>query len=102
MKASPRACRHCGSPAKFNPCWWGVDHSADGGDPPCQLYYEDEEEGPHRMSWLWWMLIVYAVGFGATFAFNISIGPVTPGLSLLRAAVWPLYWLTGWPAGQRF
>lgn len=38
MKLSPRACRHCKSPAKGNPCWWGLDnpqYRAGGGDPPC-------------------------------------------------------------------
>lgn len=33
-----RACRHCGSPARGNPCWWGFKDPAasiHGGDPPC-------------------------------------------------------------------
>lgn len=39
------ACRHCGSPARTNPCWWGIKHkSYDPGsyDPPCydDLYNE--------------------------------------------------------------
>jgi len=34
------------------------------------------------------------------FILNAGIGPVTPGLALLRAALWPL-WLAGMIHGQR-
>lgn len=49
---------------------------------------------------LWWISIIYAAGFAATFTFNACLGPVTPGLALFRGIVWPVYWITGWPAGQ--
>ena len=43
---------------------------------------------------------IYAAGFFLVFSFEVSIGPVTPGLAVLRAAVWPVYAATGWPRGQ--
>lgn len=57
------------------------------------------------MAWYWWTATgVYAVGFVGTYVSNIMIGPVMPSLALVRAAVFPLYWLTGRPHGevQRF
>lgn len=51
------------------------------------------------MSWLWWLLAIYLAGFVATFTFNACLGPITPGLSLLRGAAWPIYWVTGRPRG---
>jgi hypothetical protein len=33
-----KPCRHCGSPARNNPCWYALDrpeYVAGGGDPPC-------------------------------------------------------------------
>jgi hypothetical protein len=54
------------------------------------------------MIFLWTILAIYLVGFGAIFALNIAMGPVTLGLSLLRAIVWPLWVLTGIPHGVQF
>lgn len=41
----------------------------------------------------------YGAGFVLTLWFNLAIGPLTPALCLLRAAVWPIFWATGWPHG---
>lgn len=46
MKISPRACGHCRSPARGNPCWWFIRHPSpaySGADPPCVMDdYSDE------------------------------------------------------------
>lgn len=48
-------------------------------------------------------VFIYATGFGAVlFIERWDGGPATWGLSLLRAAVWPLYVSTGIPRGQRY
>jgi len=44
---------------------------------------------------------VYSVGFVGIFLIEANVGPVTPGLALYRAAVWPWYLATGKPEGQR-
>lgn len=52
----------------------------------------------------WWLLgfaIFYAAGFSMILILNLCIGPVTPGLALVRAAVWPVWIATGRPEGQR-
>ena len=51
--------------------------------------------------WGWTIIAVYVVGFILVFWANIAVGPVTPGLSLVRAVVWPLYVTTGRPYGYR-
>lgn len=43
---------------------------------------------------------IYVAGAVLAFIININIGPVTPGLALLRALLWPL-WLAGMIRGQR-
>ncbi|WP_291869620.1 hypothetical protein [Bradyrhizobium sp.] len=43
---------------------------------------------------------IYGVAAILAFFFNMSIGPVTLGLALLRGALWPL-WLMGFIQGQR-
>lgn len=53
----------------------------------------------------WWrsihtLLGFYAVGFLAVLLLNLAIGPVTVPLAILRAAVWPIFLLTGWPYGK--
>jgi hypothetical protein len=53
----------------------------------------------------WWILtiigiVIYVLGFGFTLAINSQL-PVTQGLGYLRAAVWPIWWTTGWPHGER-
>lgn len=50
---------------------------------------------------LWTFAGVYLLGLGLFFWVNLMSGPVTPGLSLLRAAVWPIWITTGWPEGER-
>ena len=53
------------------------------------------------MSWWIWVLIgVYWLGFLVVFVGHLMfLQMVTPELALLRAAVWPIFWATGWPAG---
>lgn len=43
----------------------------------------------------------YLMMFALILALNASIGPVTPGLALARAVLWPLYIATGQPRGSR-
>lgn len=45
------------------------------------------------------LLIIYALGFPVFLALNLTIGPVTPALALLRAVLWPLWVVTGIPHG---
>lgn len=43
---------------------------------------------------------IYVVGFVVVFVFHLMfLQMVTPSLALLRAAVWPIFWATGWPHG---
>lgn len=49
--------------------------------------------------WGWIAFRVYVIGFVLVFGFNIALGPITMGLSLMRGAVWPVYVTTGWPHG---
>jgi hypothetical protein len=49
--------------------------------------------------WIWTLIGVYVVGFAFFFWIELMVGPVTPGLALFRAAVWPIFWATGWPRG---
>lgn len=49
--------------------------------------------------WAWTIIGIYVLGFVLIFWLNANIGPVTLGLALLRAAVWPIWVTTGWPAG---
>jgi len=44
--------------------------------------------------------VVYFSGFVVVFIGEMKAGPVTFGLALLRAFVWPIWLLTGWPSGQ--
>jgi hypothetical protein len=48
-----------------------------------------------------WVLAIWAAGIIPMFIFQMAIGPVTPGLCAVRAAVWPLYVTTGIPRGLR-
>ncbi len=50
--------------------------------------------------WIWTLIGIYVVGFVLTLWFNLAIGPLTLGLCLLRAAMWPIFWATGWPHGS--
>lgn len=45
------------------------------------------------------IVAIYFLGFGAIFVLNVAMGPVTLGLCLLRAILWPLWVLTGIPHG---
>jgi hypothetical protein len=50
--------------------------------------------------WIWTLIGVYVVGFIAFLVFHLMmLQMVTPGLALLRSAVWPIFWATGWPHG---
>lgn len=49
---------------------------------------------------IWTAVAMYFVIAIAAFIFNANIGPVTPGLALLRALLWPL-WLLGMIPGKR-
>lgn len=52
----------------------------------------------------WWVLAliwVYVSGVVVVFVGHLMfLQMVTPALALLRAAVWPIFWVTGWPHGQ--
>lgn len=57
------------------------------------------------MAWWVWLIIaaatIYLVGFIVVFGVHaIFLQMVTPGLALLRAAVWPIWFATGWPEGE--
>ncbi len=42
----------------------------------------------------------YVIGFLCTLLFHMAyLQMVTLPLALIRAAVWPVWWLTGWPHG---
>ncbi len=50
---------------------------------------------------LWLIIIaIYGLGFFGTVWVLLQL-PVTPGLAFLRATVWPIFWLTGWPRGEQ-
>lgn len=53
------------------------------------------------MVWLFRALLgTYLTGFVVFFVFHILfLQMITPGLALMRAAVWPIFWVTGWPHG---
>lgn len=48
-----------------------------------------------------WLIGIYTAGFIGVFILNASIGPVTLGLALLRAVIWPVWVATGRPQGYR-
>lgn len=51
--------------------------------------------------WIWTLIGTYVAGFVVVLAFHLNfLQMVTPPLALLRAAVWPIYWATGWPHGS--
>lgn len=50
---------------------------------------------------LWSVGTVYLFGFIFVLLLNLNIGPVTPALAFVRAVVWPVWMLTGRPAGER-
>lgn len=51
--------------------------------------------------WVWTLIGAYCLGFVVTFAGHVVfLQMVTPGLALLRAAVWPIFLTTGWPSGE--
>jgi hypothetical protein len=51
--------------------------------------------------WIWTIFGVYVAGFVVILALHLMfLQMVTPGLALLRAAVWPVFWATGWPHGS--
>lgn len=54
--------------------------------------------------WIWTIIKIYTgihvVGFIITFVLHaLFLQMVTPSLALLRAAVWPVFLMTGWPHG---
>jgi hypothetical protein len=58
------------------------------------------EEGNSEMTWwIWTIIAVYLVGFVFFLFLNLNIGPLTLGLCLLRALLWPLWVTTGIPHG---
>lgn len=57
------------------------------------------------MSWYWYPISLYVVGFVLTFGFYFWMivstgGIITLGLAALWALLWPYHWLTGKPKGQ--
>jgi hypothetical protein len=54
------------------------------------------------MHWIIWIAVtIYVIGFVFIFWFHITSMPVTPGLALLRALLWPAWIISGgeWPHG---
>jgi len=49
--------------------------------------------------WAWTIISIYAVGFVFFLWLNLMSGPLTLGLCLLRALLWPLWIATGIPHG---
>jgi hypothetical protein len=45
-----KPCRHCGSPAMGNPCWYYTDYPSSGGDPPCEYMPDYEAARARRVS----------------------------------------------------
>jgi len=71
---TPSACRHCKSPKRHDPCWWGIRHvnyNPDAYDPPC---FEDDWNEHSRalevseMRGLWFALLVWLVIITVIFA----------------------------------
>lgn len=62
-------CRHCKSPSRFNPCWYGITvdkwAAGRGYDPPCLCDdYAEEVERRERHRFVWGtsvMLVVVTV-----------------------------------------
>lgn len=52
--------------------------------------------------WVGLLVGAYLTGFVGVFLINVMAGPVTLGLSMVRAVVWPYYVATGKPKGERF
>jgi hypothetical protein len=63
---TPSACRHCKSPKRHDPCWWGIrhlDYNPDTFDPPCfeDSWYEDARAQELReMRGVWMVIIAFA------------------------------------------
>lgn len=55
------------------------------------------------MSWYWLTgLMVYSIGLIGTFAVHrVFLQMVEVELALLRSLLWPIYFATGWPGGER-
>lgn len=54
------------------------------------------------MHLLFWIVgSIYVVGFAFVLFMEVTMGPVTFPLALVRALVWPLYVFFGIPGGQR-
>ena len=48
----------------------------------------------------WIIFYVWLVGFVLTLLGHLMFLPmITPDLAFVRALVWPVYWVTGWPRG---
>lgn len=51
-------------------------------------------------NWLIISVAIYAIGFALIIVLHLLALPmVTPALGLLRALVWPIWLITGWPHG---
>jgi hypothetical protein len=51
--------------------------------------------------WIWSIAGIYIIGIVLVFWFHIVfLQMVTPGLAMLRSAVWPIFLITGWPHGS--
>lgn len=60
-------CRHCGSPSRFNPCWWGITkghvYPEEGLEYPCYRDFEIERDRARdRRMWGFWITMFAAVG----------------------------------------
>jgi len=51
--------------------------------------------------WIWTIFGIYMIGVVVVFCFHVAfLQMVTPNLALMRAAIWPIFWATGWPHGS--
>lgn len=56
--------------------------------------------------WAWTLIFIYVAGFVFIFIVNMATGPVTLGLSFMRALTWPIWVASGffgfdWLVGVR-
>jgi hypothetical protein len=50
--------------------------------------------------WVRTLIAVYFLGLAMTIVFHgLFLQMVTFDLALVRAIVWPIFWVTGWPHG---
>lgn len=87
MQQQGKACRHCGSPARNNPCWYDIKYPSyryTGGDPPCFCdIYAEEQELLSRRDWCYtWIMVglilLAALTLGCVAVWAEELTPPTP------------------------